>query len=100
MDSELAIVSNGLDDKNPSIGAAKAAADRAGKADVIARIDIVLRQQLGPAGITPHAFAPDQGRKEVSFEQTRACSPDVEIPISAGFEQKEDANKEADQHHG
>src|SRR5262249_17038759 len=100
MDRELAIVSNGLDDKNPSVCAAKAAADGADKADVIARRDIILRQQLGPTRITLHAFPRDHRGEEVCFEQARACSPDVEIPISAGFEHEEHANKETDQHHG
>src|SRR5262249_52711769 len=99
VDSELAVVRNGLNNENPGVSAAKAPADRAGEAYVIARVDVVFRQQLGPARIEPHAFAPNHGRVEVGFEQARACAPDVEIAVAAGFEQKKDGDEETDEHH-
>src|SRR5215470_19994133 len=99
MDGELAVVRNGLDDEDPCVSAPKAPTDRAGEANVIARINVVFRQQLRPAGITSHAFASDHGRIEIRFEQTRARPPDVEITVAACFEQKEHANQKTDEHH-
>src|SRR5262249_9939171 len=100
MNSELAVVCNGSDDKDPCVSAPKAPADRAGEADVIARIHVVFRQQLGPAGITSHAFAPDHRPVEICFEQPRPPPPDVEITIAARFEQKEHADHKTDEYHG
>src|SRR3974390_3583214 len=99
MDGEFAVVRNGLDDENPRISAPKAGADRAGKANVITRVDVVLRQQIGPARIKPHAIAGDHRCEEVGFEQTRAGAPDVKITIAPRLEQKEDADKKTDEHH-
>src|SRR6478609_10218546 len=92
MDGQLTVVCNGLDDEDPNVSAPEAPADRAGQADMIAWIDVILRQQLGPARVKPHALAPDHGRIEIRFEQARAGSPDVEITVAARFEQKEDAD--------
>src|SRR5215470_1482517 len=61
MDRELAVIRDRLDHEDPSVSAAQAPADRAGEADVVARRHVVLRQQLGPARIEPHAFAPEHG---------------------------------------
>src|SRR6516164_11283163 len=68
MDGELAVVCNGLDDEDPCVSTPKPPTDRAGEANVIARINVVLRQQLRPTGITSHAFAPDHGCVEIRFE--------------------------------
>src|SRR5512132_3909161 len=100
MNGELAVVCNGLDDKDPCVSAPKAPADCAGEANVIAWIDVVFCQQLGPDGITSHALAPDHGRVEIRFEQTRACPPDVEITVAACFEHKEYSYEKTDEHHG
>src|SRR5262245_33521136 len=78
MNRELAIVGNGLDHENPGVCTAKSSTDRAQIADVVARIAIVIGQQLGPARIQNHAFTLDHGRIEVGLEQPRACAPDVE----------------------
>src|SRR5262249_31091116 len=37
---------------------------------------------------------------EIGLEQTRTCSPNVEISVAAGLEQKEDANEKTDEHQG
>src|SRR5262245_18535931 len=100
MDGELAVVSNGLDVEDPRVSAPKAPTDRTGEADVIARIDVVVRYPLSPARIKPHPFALDHGRVKVGFEQTCACPPDVEITVPARFEQKEDADEKTYQYHG
>src|ERR1700746_1150558 len=100
MDSELTVVCNGLDDKDPCVSAPKAPANRAGEANMIAWIHVVFRQQLGPAGITSHAFTPDHRGVKICFEQSRARPPDVEITIAACFEQKEHADQKTDEHHG
>src|SRR5262249_33410140 len=89
MNSKLTIVRNSLDHEDPCISAAKAPADRAGEANVIARINVVFCQQLRPTGITSHAFASDHGRIEIRFKQPRARPPNVEITVAACFEQKE-----------
>src|SRR5215468_3108482 len=68
VDGELAIVRNGLDHKDPSVGAAKPATNRAGEADMVARLAIVLRQQLGPARTQPNAFTPNHGRVKISLK--------------------------------
>src|SRR5262245_38291265 len=86
--------------EDPCISAAKAPADRAGEANVIARINVVFCQQLRPAGITSHAFASDHGRKEIRFKQPRARPPNVEITVAACFEQKELTDQKTDEHHG
>src|SRR6516164_1350505 len=98
MNCELAVVCNGLDDKDPRVSAPKAPADRAGEADGIARSRVVFRQQLGPAGITSHAFAPYHRRLEICFEQPRAPPPDLEITIAACFEHKKYADQKTDDH--
>src|SRR3974390_1787575 len=98
MDGEFAVIRNGLDDENPSVSTPKAPADRADKANVITRIDVVLRQQIGPAQINPHAIVRDHRCVEVGFEQTRAGAPDVKITIAPRLEQKEDADKKTDEH--
>src|SRR3974377_1278885 len=98
MDGEFAVVRNGLNDENPSVSAPKAPTDRAGKANVITRVDVVLRQQRGPARINPHDIAPDHRCVEVGFEQTRAGAPDVKITIAPRLEQKEYADKKTDEH--
>ena len=46
---------------DPGVCAAKPATDRAGEADMVARIAIVLRQQLGPARTQLNAFTPNHG---------------------------------------
>src|SRR5262249_21921121 len=99
MNSELAVIRNGLDNEDPCVSAPKAPTDRAREANVIARVDVVLSQQLGPACIKPHAFAPNHRCVEVGFEQTRACPPNVEIKVAACFEQKKHANEKTDQYH-
>ena len=71
MDGELAVICNGLDNEDPGVCAAKPAADRAGEADVVARIAIVIRKQLGPVRIQSNAFALDHGRVEVSRASAR-----------------------------
>jgi len=96
MDCELAVVRNSLDHENPSIGAAKSSANRARIADVVARIAIVIGQQLGLARTQRHAFTLDHRRVEVCLEQTRACAPDVEISIATGLKQQEDGDQETD----
>ncbi len=68
VDRELAVVRNCLDHKDPDVCAAEPPTDRAGEADVVARIAIVPRQQLGPAQTQPNAFAPDHRRVEISLE--------------------------------
>src|SRR5215475_15892127 len=68
VDGELAVVRNGLDHKDPSVCAAKPATDRAGEADMVARLAIVLRQQLGPARTQPNAFTPKHGRVKISLK--------------------------------
>src|SRR5262249_10359079 len=62
VNGEFAVVRNDLDHKDPSACATKPATDRAGEADMVARLAIVLRQQLGPARTQPNAFTPDHGR--------------------------------------
>src|SRR5262249_16372401 len=59
---------NGLDTKDPSVCATQPATDRAGEADMVARLAIVLRQQLGPARTQPNAFTPNHGREKISLE--------------------------------
>jgi hypothetical protein len=100
VDGELAVVRNGLDHEDPGICAPKPTTDRSSKADVVARIAIILRQQLRPIGAQPHAFPSDHRRVEVGLQQTCACPPDVEIPVTAGFQKKKHADDEADEHHG
>src|SRR5258706_15880419 len=68
VNGELAAVRNGLDHKDPSVCAAKPATDRAGEADMVARLAIVLRPQLGPARTQPNAFTPNHGREKISLE--------------------------------
>ena len=68
VDGELAAVRNGLNHKDPGVCAAKPATDRAGEADMVARIAIVLRQQLGPVPTQPNALTPNHGRVEISLE--------------------------------
>src|SRR5262245_41404056 len=99
VDGELAVVRNGLDHKDPGVCAAKPATDRAGEADMVARIAIVLRQQLGPARTQMNAFTPNHGRVEISLEYTRACPPDVEIPVASRLEQKEHTDNQTNEHH-
>ena len=73
VDGELAVVRNGLDHEDPGVCAPKPTTDRASKADVVARIAIILRQQLRPIGAQPHAFPSDHRRVEVGLQQTCAC---------------------------
>ena len=49
MDGELAVIGDRLNNEDPAVGAAKPSTDRTGEADVIARIAIIIRKQLGPA---------------------------------------------------
>src|SRR5262249_56647545 len=98
VDGELAVVRSGLDGEDPGVCAAKPSTDRAGKADVVPRIAIVLREQLGPARNQPYAFASNHGRVEVGLKQTRSCPPDVEISVAAGPVQKEEGNAETERH--
>ena len=48
--------------------AAKPTTDRADEADMVARIAIVLRQQLSPVRTQLNAFTPNHGRVEISLE--------------------------------
>src|SRR5262249_57591740 len=82
VDDELAVVRNGLDHKDPGVCAAKPATDRAGEADMVARLAIVLRQQAGPGCTQPNALTPNHGRIKISLEQTRAGPQDLEIPLA------------------
>src|SRR5215475_6886772 len=68
VDGELAVVRNGLDHKDPGVCPAKPATDRAGEADMVARIAIVLRQQLGPVRTQLNAFTLKHRRVEISLE--------------------------------
>src|SRR5262249_52266805 len=83
-----------------SVGAAQAAAHRTREADVIARREVVFREEIGPTGIELHPVAAEHRRVEVGFEQPGARPPDVEVAVAARLEQQEDAHQEADQHHG
>jgi hypothetical protein len=61
-----------VDHENPPLCTAKPSADRASITDVIARIAVILGQELGPAEVPPHAFAADHRRVEVGLKQARA----------------------------
>src|SRR5262249_25633639 len=99
VDGELAVVRSGLDGEDPGVCAAKPSTNRAGKADVVPRIAIVLREQLGPARNQPYAFASNHGRVEVGLKQTRSCPPDVEISVAAGVRKKEETTERNDGDH-
>src|SRR5262245_1552933 len=68
VDGKLAVVRNGLDHKDPGVCATKPPTDCAGEADMVARLAIVLRQQLGPACTQLNAFTPNHGRVKISLE--------------------------------
>ena len=81
------VIRDGLDDKTRRMYG-EASYRSPGEADVVARIAIVVRKQLGPPRIQPNAIAPDHRRVEVGLKQARACPPDVEIPVTASLDRR------------
>jgi hypothetical protein len=77
-DGECSVKRNCLDGEDLGVGATGPSTDRAGEAHVVARIAVILREQLGPAESKRTGL---HRRVEVGLEQrTRALRRAIDVP--------------------
>src|SRR5688500_15923196 len=82
MDHELAEIRERLDGQNPAVSAAQTAAHRTGQADVVARLAVIVGEDVVPA-VQGHAFAAQHRRVEVRLQPAAAGAPDVEVAVAS-----------------
>src|SRR3954449_1825162 len=83
MNGELPQIRRCLNHDDPDVGAPDTTAGGAKEADMMTRMQVILREHRPPAGIVVGAFAEQDLCVEMRFHVASPCPPDVEVAVAA-----------------
>src|SRR5215472_12517555 len=97
MDRELPKVCRSLNHDEPDVAAPNTTASGAKEADMVTRMQVIIREDHPPGGIVVGAFAAQDLRVQMRFHVASPRAPDIEIAVTAGLESEKHREQHTDQ---